>query len=227
MSKYVVMPKEDWEDILEATREKTGSTEPIKSGELSGKIRGLGGSGDDIWRSIVNKNITEIKDDTLKAIGDYAFYGCTILTSVDFPNVSTIAPSAFRTCETLSSVNLPKVKIIYDAAFRDCWALTIVDLPDVHTIGNTVFGYCETLTVVILRNTTKICVLNGKNNFVGTPFADGAGKLLLPAALVQSYQQATYWADVYNNGNKFLPLEEYTVDGTTTGALDWDKINAA
>ena len=50
---------------------------------------------------------------------------------------------------------------------------------------------------------------------------------IVPAALVESYKTATNWAAYWGYGNnKFLALEDYTVDGTVTGEIDWDRLNA-
>ena len=54
-----------------------------------------------------------------------------------------------------------------------------------------------------------------------TPIASGTGYIYVPAALVDSYKAATNWS---NFAAQFRALEDYTVDGTTTGALDPTKI---
>lgn len=47
MSDYAFMPFSDYEDACDATREKTGKTDPITSGELAAEIRSIqtGGGG--------------------------------------------------------------------------------------------------------------------------------------------------------------------------------------
>lgn len=47
MSEYAYMPFSDYEDACDATREKTGKTDPITSGELAAEIRSIqtGGGG--------------------------------------------------------------------------------------------------------------------------------------------------------------------------------------
>jgi hypothetical protein len=84
------------------------------------------------------------------------------------------------------------------------------------------------LKTVILRN-NSVCTLSSSSVFSNTPFASGkaGGTLLVPSALVESYKTATNWSSVLsqNAKNRFLALEDYTVDGTITGAIDWDKLN--
>lgn len=58
----------------------------------------------------------------LNAIGDYAFYNCSRLTSAAIPDgVAWIGRGAFSGCESLASVAIPNgVKSIGSAAFADC-----------------------------------------------------------------------------------------------------------
>ena len=60
------------------------------------------------------------------AIGYYAFYGCTGLTSVTIPNsVKSIGGSAFQGCSGLLGITIPSsVRIISDFAFQGCKGLT-------------------------------------------------------------------------------------------------------
>ena len=71
-------------------------------------------------------NDQEVKDlvipNSVTSIGDWAFEGCTGLTSVTIPNsVTTIGNGAFYVCSGLTSVTIPNsvTSIGYDA-FLDC-----------------------------------------------------------------------------------------------------------
>ena len=79
------------------------------------------------------KDIKKAHDipNTVKEIGEYAFYYCSPLTSIDLPNVTTIGNGAFYQCKALTSVDLPQATSIGGQAFQSCSALTSV------TLGNT------------------------------------------------------------------------------------------
>lgn len=81
----------------------------------------------------------------VKVIGEYAFYWCRNLNSIDIPNsVTTIGDSALGACSSLSSINIPNsVKIIGDRAFWGCNFLTCITIPSsVDTIIGNPFAGC-------------------------------------------------------------------------------------
>lgn len=203
-----------------------------------------------VTKALIERTITEFNDDVLTSVGEKAFRKCAALTRVDFPNVKTIDYQAFSECSALTSMNLPNATSIGGSAFNYCTALTDVnlpnatsidssfsncssleylDLPKVSTISGGAFQYCKKLKTLILRNST-MCTLDASYVFNnGTPFYTGGtgGTLLVPRATVTEYQNATNWAAAlaYNEKNRVLALEDYTIDGTITGAIDWDKLN--
>lgn len=81
---------------------------------------------------------------SVKIIGEYAFYGCNGLTSVVIPgSVKSIGDSAFFECNNLTSVIIPNsVKTIGESAFQGCTKLIMVSLPKSVNIDNTAFFGC-------------------------------------------------------------------------------------
>ena len=145
------------------------------------------------------------------------------LTNVNFPLLTSIGQQAFTYQTKLATVDFPLVTNISTEAFLGCWALEWVDFGKLTSLGASAFSSCTVLKTVILRN-NAVCTLSNTNAFSGTPFASGkaGGTLLVPSALVESYKTATNWSVIWGYGhNRFLALEDYTVDGTTTGAIDW------
>ena len=104
-------------------------------------------------------NGQEVKDlvipNSVTSIGNYAFYGCSGLTSVTIPNsVTSIADYAFEHCSGLTSVTIPNsVTSIGEFAFSDCSGLTSVIIPNsVTSIGACAFSGCSGLTSVTIPN---------------------------------------------------------------------------
>lgn len=121
--------------------------------------------GDDaVIDSIIDKSITEFKDNTLETVGQYAFYKCNALETVDLPAVTAIDEYAFNYCEgSLVNVNIPNITAIPKFAFQYCKKLTTVDFPLVTSIGDNAFNMCTELTNVDFPNATSI----GINAFNG------------------------------------------------------------
>ena len=92
-------------------------------------------------------------DGDVTAIGDYAFYGCTSLTSVTIPDsVTSIGNRAFYNCISLTSVTIPdSVTAIGNYTFYYCESLTSVTIGDsVTSIGDYAFQSCRSLTSVTI-----------------------------------------------------------------------------
>ncbi|MBR3629949.1 MAG: leucine-rich repeat protein [Oscillospiraceae bacterium] len=78
-----------------------------------------------------------ILSDGLTSIGDYAFHGCSSLTSVAISNsITSIGNGAFQDCTDLTSVTIPEgVTSIGECAFAGCAHLSITIPPSVTSIG--------------------------------------------------------------------------------------------
>ena len=82
------------------------------------------------------------------SIGDYAFRGCTGLTSVTFPEgLTSIGHRAFFECTGLTSVTFPEgLTSIGEGAFSGCSGLTSVTFPEgLTSIGDRAFFECTGL----------------------------------------------------------------------------------
>jgi len=89
------------------------------------------------------------------SIGEYAFSGCSALTSVEIPSsVTSIGQSAFRGCSGLTSVVIPsRVTSIGKWAFFGCSGLTSITsyITDVFETGPYAFEGCENATLYVPR----------------------------------------------------------------------------
>ena len=166
-------------------------------------------------------SLEEISLPKVYTIIGYAFYGCTNLKKVDLPKIACVPEYCFRGCSSLTEVKFPTADSLYQYAFYDCAALTTVDLPSCAAInGNGVFTRCPALATLILRSET-FCSVALSSALAGTLIAGGTGYIYVPAALVEEYKANSNWSTY---ADQFRALEDYTVDGTTTGDLDPTKI---
>lgn len=209
---------------------------------MSNFINTIDALGDDVvFESIVNGTITEFNDDQITTIGAHAFFGCTNLESVCFPNATNVGEYAFYGCTTLENIYLPEAITIGSRSFEKCTSLIRVVLPRVTSLGGIAYGCdfagctslkfvdlymvadmpyamflnCSSLVALVIRTETVPPARN-EQMFQGTPIASGTGYIYVPRDLVNSYATANYWSTYVA---QYRPLEDYTVDGTTTGEL--------
>ena len=155
--------------------------------------------------------------DDVKEIKDYAFGGCSGLTSITIPNsVTSIGERAFRSCSGLKSITIPSsVTSIGNSAFQYCSGLTSITIPNsVTSIGNEAFYYCSGLTSITIPNgVTSI----GDDAFYGcsglkeiyslsaeparitsTTFYNYSATLYVPECTKKIYENETEWSRFTN-----------------------------
>lgn len=169
--------------------------------------------------SILAHTFTELYDDRITQLGDRALYYNLSLTTVNLPNALTIGHQAFYYCSALVNVSLPKVTTVESSAFTYCKKLVTIDLPSV-TMINSPFSDCDALRHIILRSNT-MCAVSSLTFSQYSPIGNGIGYVYVPSALFDTYKADTNWSKV---SSRLRKLEDYTVDGTVTGALDTSKI---
>ena len=114
---------------------------------------------------------TKLKEVTIgnsiTSIGDYAFSGCTGLTSVNFnaENCTSMGSSdclVFNGCTKLKTLNIGNsVKTIPAYAFCGCTGLTSVTIPNsVTSSGDDAFRYCSGLTEVNITDLSAWCKID-------------------------------------------------------------------
>ena len=153
--------------------------------------------------------VIAIKEGTT-IIADYAFFGCTAITSVTIPNsVTSIGSYAFSGCTAITSFNIPNgVTSIGSSAFSGCTAITSVTIPNsVTSIGERVFYGCTGLTSVIIGNgvtsigrhafedcssLTSVTIGNGVASIDNCAFEDCSSliSIILPESLTNIGEEA-------------------------------------
>ncbi|MBR2340780.1 MAG: leucine-rich repeat domain-containing protein [Clostridia bacterium] len=120
-----------------------------------------------------NTTITSVTiPGSVKTMGDYAFTGCTALTSVTFEEGFTAIDGiyAFSGCSSLATVNLPStLKSISRNAFASNTSLKTLVIPEgVETIGYRAFYKVTLETLVVPKSMTTIGAQLFNNGSVAT-----------------------------------------------------------
>ncbi len=227
--KVAPVANEDLEAILDEQEELIATLQDT----LRHKTEGSGGSNGENNEEpksnagFITRDLTECRNHTVTKIGDYAFYDCKSLISVDipfatsigtnsfrfcsklieadFPLATTIGTYAFHTCTNLSRINLPLVQTVSEAMLRGCSKLTVADFPLVTRIDANAFYTTNELVTLILRSGT-MCTLSNTNAFTSSAIASGTGYIYVPRSLLSQYQSATNWSSF---SNQFRAIEDY------------------
>ena len=55
--------------------------------------------------STIKRTVSQLQNDALITVGDYAFSSCESLTSINLPNVTTVGYNAFSNCKSLMEIH--------------------------------------------------------------------------------------------------------------------------
>lgn len=131
MADLVYMTKEAWTAITDAFRNKLGSTEMIKAGDIPSALNSF-----QKYVDLLSGDVTSVSDENATSVRDYCFYFCKKLQEVYLPNVTTIGKEAFRSCEMLPKINIQNVETLGAYALADSYGITELYLPKAITIGD-------------------------------------------------------------------------------------------
>lgn len=153
------------------------------------------------YRLLDKELIGGADNDRIDTLGDYAMYNMQELTSVEFPNVTSIGDFTFGKCKMLERATLPLLDTIGDYAFADCINLTDVEFDSILHIGNYVFQNCNLLTDATVETAEYV----GSGAFYGSSITS----ITLPNVL-SIYPETFYTC--YNLKLVNLPLVEYVAN---------------
>lgn len=160
---------------------------------------------------------------SVRSIGDRAFYGCTSLTYVKIGNnVLSIGNWAFYGCSALASLNIPNnVRTIGKYAFCECKELasSITIGKSVAKIGDNAFYNTKTKSFTCYAETPPVV---GKNTF---PDGYAYSSLYVPQNSVEAYKAAKSWKAF----KQILPISAYDKPAITVrldpeSCSDWSKV---
>lgn len=151
MADLVYMTKATWTAITDAFRNKLGSTEMIKAGDIPSALNSF-----QKYVDLLSGDVTSVSDENATSVRDYCFYYCGKLQEVYLPNVTTIGLSAFRSCEMLSKINIQNVETLWNNALNGNYRITELYLPKAITIGSYACNNISKLKKVTLGNVKAI-----------------------------------------------------------------------
>jgi hypothetical protein len=175
--KYAVMPMTDYENICNAVREKSGKTDLLKSGEVSGEINAIDVGGDS--DGLNNGTIAEIRTN-VSTLRKYAFAELPQLKKASIPNVTELAVNLFLNDNNLTTIEMPNVTIINHYSFQNCTKLELTEFPSSLTeIRKQSFSACKGLKSITFKS-TPTSIDGGAFNLctnlltINVPWAEGA-----------------------------------------------------
>ena len=112
--------------------------------------------------------------DSVTSIGQYSFDGCTGLTSIELPGVTSLANYALRNCSNVTS---------------------IVFGPDVTSIGAGTFYGCSACLLYDFRAATSVPSLSSAGAFTTT---NANKKIVVPDALYNTWIATVQWSSSSN-----------------------------
>lgn len=102
-----------------------------------------------VINTVIDRSITEFKDNQITSVSDAAFSGCTSLTEIELPEVTSVGQYAFGYCN-FAELNMPKLKSAGNNAFRYNTSIKALDGPNITSLGTDCFGGCTSLESVNL-----------------------------------------------------------------------------
>ena len=157
------------------------------------------------WKNKTIKKV--IIERGVTSIGEYAFYYCRSLESIEIPDgMTSIGESAFNGCESLENIKIPAgVTSIGANAFDWCQSLKSIEIPDgVTSIEDSTFSGCINLeSIKIPAGVTSI----GANAF---DWCDSLKSIEIPAGVTSIGEESFYWC-------RSLESIEIPVDVTRIG----------
>ena len=103
------------------------------------------------WNAYTEQISSVIVEAGVTSVGDYAFFACTNLTTLDVPNsITSIGEGAFYVCASLEQITIPGgVTSIEAYTFARCISLTQITIPNsIISIGEYALARCTSLSEI-------------------------------------------------------------------------------
>ena len=185
--------------------------------------RGVTSVGAYAFSEFSDSTLTSVRiPNSVRSIGDYAFFECRSLTGVTIPNgVKTIGNGAFSGCGGIKKISIPdSVVSIGASAFYLCSNLENLTLPlGVVFIGAHAFEYCNSIDNIIIpagmesieessfrscASLKSVTIPHGVKYIKDYAFSCGLLNSVTIPASVESIGKLSFWADSFLKVISFL-----------------------
>lgn len=144
-----------------------------------------------------NDNIISFVGNSITTFGERTFQRSRNLETCIAPNTTSMGDYCFNQCQKLTSLSFPLLTSFGQVCFNSCTLLEEIDLGLVGNITVNTFSQDTSLTKITLRR-TSVC---GLASLTGFPASSTQHiTIYVPSSLISSYQTATNWSTLYNNG---------------------------
>ncbi|WP_102342273.1 leucine-rich repeat domain-containing protein [Galactobacillus timonensis] len=175
MADIVYMAKSAWVSLLDAIRAKAGSPDTLTAETAKTAVEGISGGDTTAEDGLVTREITAYENSRVTAIGGsafreftalksasftaavnvygYAFYGCSYMTSLSLPAVTTV--NSYGIYNTgLKSLSLPAATRIYSNGLGLNRNMTSIEMPNVEYMGDYALSYCAASAISVPKLAT-------------------------------------------------------------------------
>lgn len=84
----------------------------------------------DAFCKLVSGTLTQVDDDRITTLKNYAFYNDTVIESIRFENLTALNTGVFGGCKTLKRLDLPNLKNVYGgSSIANCDSLEYLNVP--------------------------------------------------------------------------------------------------
>jgi hypothetical protein len=228
----VLVEESNLTNIANAIRDKSSTTDKYKPSEMANAINQISGGDtsnedgliDGSGISYTNDRVISIRtycfysltslqsfsSKTVTSIKQNAFNGCSLLRTVDIPNLNNISEaSLFKNCTSLKKIEFKKLDSTIGAScFYNCANMTYADIGSASSISGSAFQHCTNLETLIIRRTESVTTMGNINALAGTLIEASKGYVYVPDQYLEDYKVATNWSTYANQIKALSELEE-------------------
>lgn len=149
----------------------------------------------DVYIDMAEGTMTSFDNAQVTKLKTGLFWGCTQLSEVNCPNVSSVGYRTFYNNTGLTQVNLPGASLSFQSqAFMGCTNLTTVSMPNVIRISAYAFSGCTNLKNIYMNNVSALPTT--LSTTFGGLTSGSVTVVFSTAALCTAAANSTYWSSV-------------------------------